>query len=404
MKINKIIFFLGVLFSLLPITSCEEDGERLYLYGPETNQMVATNNHVVLSQENAGAILLSLTWNKSVLALSDPNVSVPDLLISSIQLSTKEDFSANVLEYAESKLSHSYTGAELNTIAKNLGLSPEMATAVYFRISSKTGNNMQPVYSNIVSVDITPFQIDMSLGFILDSSKNDTERTLASPGSDGIYAGFMGVSGWYNYFLKEGDGTVWGNAPVDGSDFTISPASDAWNMWFPGPSGCYYTIVNTVEKKWSALWLPTLTVSGDIAGEMTFDRSNVKWTYVFSTMETGTKTIKLSTTGKQYNTTTKTDDAAAVNTPVAFAQEGEKIILAATAGNLTVSIPETGEMTLTLDLSNPTEWKCEIVKGSTGPVDVNPYLYVPGIDDASLSPGTYRLTVDLIHNTYSITP
>jgi hypothetical protein len=381
MRSNKINYFFSILFSLVLITSCEEDGERLYLYGPEANQLIATNNQVVLSPENAGAILFSLTWNKSALTLSNPNLTAPDVLTSFIQLSTKEDFSANVLEYAESNLSHSYTGAELNTIAKNLGLSPDMATPVYFRISSKTGNNMQPVYSNVVSVGITPFQIDMSLGFILDSSKNDTGWTLASPGSDGIYTGFMGASGWYNYFLQEGDGTVWGNAPVDGSDFAISSSSDAWNMWFPGQSGCYYTIVNTVEKKWSALWLPTLTVSGDIAGEMTFDRTNVKWTYVFSATETGTKTIKLSTTGKQYNTTTKTDDAATVDTPVAFAQDGEKITLAGTAGNLTLSVPETGEMTLTLDLSNPNEWKCEIVKGSTGPVETNPYLYTPGIDD-----------------------
>jgi hypothetical protein len=389
MKINKIKFFLGILFSLVLITSCEEDGERIYLYGPEANQLIATNNEVVLSQENAGAILLSLTWNKSALTLSNPNLTAPDILVSSIQIATQADFSGNVLEYVESNLSHSYTGAELNTIAKNLGLSPDVATPVYFRISSKTGNNMQPVYSNVVSVGITSFKIDMSLGFILDSSMNDTGLTLASPESDGIYTGFMGASGWYNYFLKEGDGTVWGNAPVDGSEFNLSSASDAWNLWFPGQSGCYYAIVNTIGEKWSALWLPTLTVSGDITGEMTFDRANVKWTYVFNATETGTKTIKLSATGKQYSVTTGTDDDAAVNTPVAFALEGGKIVLAQTAGDITVSVPETGEMTLTLDLGNPNEWKCEIVKGSSSPVEVNPYLYLPGIDDGTSGDWTF---------------
>ena len=381
MKINKIKFFWGILFSLFLFTSCENDGEQLYLYGPEANQLVATSNNVVLSQENSNTILLSLTWNKSALTLSNPELDAPDVLISSIQISTKEDFSSNMLEYVESNLSRSYTGADLNTIAKNLGLVPDIATPVYFRISSKTGNNMPPVYSNVVSVNITPFTIDMSLGFILDSGKDDTGRTLASSESNGIYSGFVGASGWYNFFLKEGDGTIWGNTPVDGSDFNISSESDVWNMWFPGQSGCYYTIVNTVEKKWSALLLPTLTVSGDINGDMTFERANIKWTYVFTATAAGTKTIKLSTTGKQYNTTTGTDDAAATDAPVAFAQEGGKIVLAQTAGNLTVSIPEAGEMTLTLDLSNPNEWKCEIVKGSSGPIEINPYLYVPGIDD-----------------------
>ena len=221
----------------------------------------------------------------------------------------------------------------------------------------------------------------MSLGFILDKGGNDTGWTLASPGSDGIYSGFVGASGWYNFFMKEGDGTIWGNVPVDGSEFYMASGSDAWNMWFPGQSGCYYTIVNTVEKKWSALLLPTLTVSGDINGEMTFDRANVKWTYVFSATETGTKTIKLNTTGLQYNTMTGTTDASAINTPVAFAQDGGKMVLAQTAGNLSVSIPKTGEMTLILDLSNPNEWKCEVAEGSAGPVVINPQLFVPGIDD-----------------------
>lgn len=48
-----------------------------------------------------------------------------------------------------------------------------------------------------------------------------------------------------------------------------------WNFWFPGRSGCYYVDVNTSKKVWSALYIPSLTVAGDVAGEMTFDRANV---------------------------------------------------------------------------------------------------------------------------------
>ncbi|MDR1763923.1 MAG: DUF5114 domain-containing protein [Dysgonamonadaceae bacterium] len=381
MKINKLKYIFGIFPILFLFAACEEDGERVYLYGPEANQLLATASEIVLSQDNSAEILLSLTWDKNAVSLSDADLEVPDVLTTYIQISTTSDFSSNLIETAESNLSHSYTGAELNTIAKNLGLVADVASPVYFRISTRAGANMEPVFSNTVSVNITPFKIDMSLGFILDASKNDTGRTLASPESNGIYTGFMGATGWYNYYLKEGDGTIWGNTPVDGSEFYISNASDAWNFWFPGQSGCYYTTVNTVDKKWSALLLPTLAVSGDLTGEMTFDRANVKWTYAFTATGAGSKSIKLSTVGKLYDTATGTADASAKDTQVAFVQNGSKLSLAGTAGNISISIPEAGEMTLTLDLSNPNDWKCEVTKGSTTPVTVNPHLYLPGIDD-----------------------
>jgi hypothetical protein len=271
-------------------------------------------------------------------------------------------------------------GTELNAIAKNLGLEPEIATTVYFRIATKTGNNMKPVYSNSVSVSITPYSIDMSIAFILNGDKESTDLTFASE-SDGIYSGFMGAVAWQGFFLQEGDGTVWGNTPTDGMEFNITSEAGSWNMWFPGQAGCYYVTVNTANKNWSALLLPTLSLGGEMNGTMIFDRVNTKWTYSFTATGVETKTITLSTTGKQYNTVSGTDDASAVDTPFALAQEGEKIVVSETPGNISISIPKAGDMTLTLDLSNPNQWKCEVIEGSSGPVEVKQELYVSGIDD-----------------------
>jgi hypothetical protein len=221
----------------------------------------------------------------------------------------------------------------------------------------------------------------MSVGFILNENKADTGFTLYSPLSDGVYTGFMGATAWYNFFLKEGDATVWGNDGVTGTPFLISSADDSWNCWFPGQGGCYYVTVDTKKKQWSALFLSPLTVSGDISGEMTFDRPNVKWTYTFNATSTNPLKIKLSALGSLYNYITGTDDAAAISTPVAFAQEDGKIALAQQAGEITVSVPATGECTLTLDLSDPKNWKCTVTAGSEEPVIIPQYLYIPGIDD-----------------------
>lgn len=383
--------FSWLLFSLILMTACENDGDTIYLSSIEGSDFVVTESSVKLSKENSTAIVLSLTWTKnSFLVVSDPSMSTTASVNYYIQVSTESDFSSNVIEILDNNFSKAYTGAELNTIAKNLGIEPDNETPVYFRIKSVAGVNMDGPYSKVETVNITSYLIDMSVGYVLDADKAETGVRLYSPEIDGIYRGFMGASGWGNFFLLEGDGTIWGNDGVSGTAFLMSSENDndkRWNFWFPGVTGCYYTEVNTNTKQWSALLLPSLTVSGDINAEMTFDRPNVKWTAVFNATKASTLKIRLNTVGKQYDYSTGTDDAAAKDSPVAFAQEGENIVLASQSGDIDVTIPETGTYTLVVDLSKPGEWTCTVISGSEEPEPVIEYLYLPGIDDGITGAG-----------------
>ena len=377
---NKIKRFSLLLLSMAVVIACEKDGDKIYLSELEANELMATTSEIVLSEDNANQQVLSLAWSAQALTISNPEMQAPDILTTTLQISTQNDFASNVVESVESSLSKAYTGFELNTVAKNLKLDPDVAAPLYFRLQSSVGNNMEPVYSNVLTITITSYEIDMSVGFILDGNKADMGITLYSPESDGVYTGFMGAAAWSHFFLKEGDGTIWGNFPADGNIFVLSSVSDSWNCWFPGQSGCYYVTVDTKKKEWSPLFLKELTISGDIIGKMTsFDRPNVKWTYVFTATSTNSLKIQLSTTGELYNYTT--GDAASVSTPFAFTQSGDKIAIAQQAGDITVSVPATGECTLVLDLSDPKNWTCTVESGSTAPVEIPQYLYVPGIDD-----------------------
>lgn len=376
------IFSWAILLLML-MGACENDGDKIYLTTPDANDFIITGSEVLLSTENSQKVVLSLAWNESVLGVSDPSVSATDVLTTSIQISTENDFSSNIAETLELGLSKAYLGSELNSIAKNLGIEPGVETPVYFRLAVRTGNNM-PVYSDAKTVMLTSYFIDMSKGFILDADKVETGRTLSSPEMDGIYKGFMGASGWYNYYLMEGDGTIWGNDGVSGTPFLLSSENDSekrWNFWFPGITGCYFTEVNTISKRWSALLLPTLTVSGDIEADMTFDRPNVRWTTTFNATAASTLRIKLSSAGKLYDYTTNTNDDAAKNTPVAFVQSGEYIAMASQAGDISVTVPKAGDFTLIVDLSDPDAWICKVEEGTSEPEPVIQYLYLPGIDD-----------------------
>lgn len=381
MNIVHILKKYPVVILLLLLTACEEDGDKIYLSGLEASEFILTETDILLSKENASKIVLSTAWKNNTLVVSNPDMGAPDVFTAYLQISTQEDFSSNVIETEGTGESKAYTGAELNAIARNLGLAPDVATPVYFRLRGSIGANIESAYSEIRIVNITPYLIDMTVGFILDTDKQQTGLTLASPDADGIYTGFIGATSWYNFFLEEGDGTVWGNFAADGSAFLASSEEDSWNFWYPEPGGCYYTEVNTVRKRWSTIYLPALEVSGDINGEMTFDRPNTKWYYVFNAASAGTATIRLSGQGDEYNYETGDSAPAAGEVTIAFAQENGQLVLTGTAGNISVQVPAAGECTLILDLSDPKNWTCEVTSGSEEPEPAAPEVYVIGIDD-----------------------
>lgn len=388
MKTVKSLF--AILMLLLTVTSCSKDGDNIYLSSPEGGTLTATTSDVVLAKSLRNTIVLSLAWTQSDLKVSDASMSAPNVLQTKLQVSATQDFSGAIQESSESALSKAYTGSELNTLAKNLGLTAGNATPLYFRLSVKTGDNMTPVYSNVVAVNITAYTIDMTVGFVLDSKKADTGNTLYSATANGVYQGFLGAGAWYNFFLMEGDDTTWGNDGVDGTAFLCSSADTKWNFWFPGQKGCYYTTVDTPNKKWSALYIPKLTVSGDLEGDMTFDKDSDRWTLDFTATAAGTKSIKISGTSSLYNYDTGTDDTKAVAGTVGFGGTSDHITFGTSASDITVTVPSAGTYSLTLNLKNPKQWTCTAEKPYVAPVTVSKYLYVSGVDDGTSGSWTFN--------------
>ncbi|MCD8207637.1 MAG: DUF5114 domain-containing protein [Bacteroidales bacterium] len=379
MKTAKYIILLAFLWM---VAACEKDETKVYIKSYEPGELMATASSVVLTPENADDIVLSLAWTKNALETSDPNYSVADDVIQIMQSSLTEDFSGTVNESTETSMSKAYTGATLNTLAKNVGAVEDVENRIYFRLSSQVGTNIDPVFSNVVAVDVTPYAIDMSVAYILDTGKSATGVTLYSAESDGDYLGFMGATSWYNFYMQEGDGTIWGNDGVTGTPFLMSSdESTQWNFWFPAPGGCYYVDMNTNTARWSSLYIPSLTLEGDLSGTMTYDRPNNQWSYVFEAASAGSFTFTVSGTGALYDYSTDTDDDSAISTPVAFAQEGDHLTFGSSAGSITLTAPATGECSLVIDLSDPTNWTAEIVSGSAAPAPVNEFVYMVGISD-----------------------
>lgn len=383
MKTIRYIF--ASLLAGFVLTACDRDGDMITTSGALPVELSGSGD-IVIDKDNANGLALTLNWtDNSHLTTNDDRVQAPvGTVTNTLQFSNNSSFESAIEILTESKTtSMQFTSEELNSLVGRAGLQSDIASPLYIRMRSVLANNVSPQYSNIYQIQVTPYSIDMTLAYVLDASRNDTGNTLASPDSDGIYSGFLGVAGWYNWWLQEGNGVVWGNIGDDGGGkpFVISSNELHWNFWYPGPAGCYYTTVNTNKQEWSALYIPTLTVTGDIAGEMTYDRKTNKWTLAYNATHTGTSKIRITGTGQLYNSQTGTDDAAAISTPVAFGMENGHMSFGADASDIVVDVTATGEVTLTLDLTDPKNWTCEVSEGSTVPEEVQQILYVLGNDD-----------------------
>lgn len=385
MNFNKYIAAAGLAAMLLGAQSCDKDGDTIYTDGPDRAEISGVASDIVLDKDHLQSLALTIYWNENGrISLSDPLVAAPEGAASNtVQFSTDPEFASVVDDNVESGVYYrQYTCEALNNLVGRLGLDGGVKGTVYIRIKTVLGANIDPKYSDVQTVSVTPYFIDMSMGFVLDASQNDTGRTLWSPASDGIYSGFIGAGSWENWWLREGNNTVWGNDGVTGTAFVMgnnTTGLDVWNFWYPSPSGCYYTVVNTRTNEWSALYIGELTLGGDLSGAMTYDRKANKWTYTFDATP-GTISVTLSGTGKQYNTATGTDDAAAADTPVGFGGTAGNLIFGNAAQPVSVEVGAAGETTLTLDLSDPRGWTLSTGAGSAGPVEtVPPMIYLSGV-------------------------
>lgn len=276
MKKNNIILSLILLLSVA-FVSCDNSGDKIYLSELDPSDMIATSSNVEITMANKDTYLLGFAWTKNTLVVSNAGMGAPNVAKITMEVSATSDFSTTIVQTTETGLGKSYTGTDLNSIAKSLNLTANVASDMYFRLRGSVANNINAVYSNVVDVKVTPFEIDMTKGYILDKKKKAMDIYLYSAQENGIYSGFVNAASWSNYFLQEGDETIWGNDEVSGDAFKLSNSSDCWNMWYPGLDGCYYTTVDTKYKEWYTTHIEAVSLTGDIVGSLNYNSSTLSW-------------------------------------------------------------------------------------------------------------------------------
>lgn len=346
-----------LLCALTALVSCDESGDKIYLDGFKASDLMASASDVKLSVDNSKDVVLSLAWqNPTLLSSDETKPAGSGVLKTYLQVSASENFTLEK-EYTVTDLSKAFTGADLNAAAKDLGLSPDVSSPLYFRIKSQMGANLDAAYSNVCQVKVTPYLIDMSYINILNEKKDQVLTKLYSPNSDGVYSGYMNASSWFHIWGKENDGTIWGNVGQDNHVYEMDNTESAWNIWFPGQTGIYYTVLDTKAKELKPTYIKAMQLNGE---DMTYDAPNYAWTKVITT--TADKTpVSIVATGAEYSKATATDDAAAVVKTMNYTLADGKMTDAATAGS--VNIAKAGTYTITVKVGDKSDLTYSIVSG-----------------------------------------
>lgn len=346
-----------LLCALTALVSCDESGDKIYLDGFKASDLMASASDVVLSVDKSKDVVLSLAWqNPTLLSSDETKPAGSGVLKTYLQVSASENFTSEK-EYTVTDLSKAFTGADLNAAAKDLGLTPDVSSPLYFRIKSQMGANLDAAYSNVCQVKVTPYLIDMSYINILNENKDQLTK-LYSPNSDGVYSGYMNASSWFHIWGKENDGTIWGNVGQDNHVYEMDNTESAWNIWFPGQTGIYYTVLDTKAKEFKPTYIKAMQLNGE---DMTYDAPNYAWTKVITTSADNTP-ISIVATGAEYSKATGTDDAAAVVKTMNYTLADGKMTDSENAGS--VNIAKAGTYTVTVKVGENSALTYSIESGN----------------------------------------
>lgn len=346
-----------LLCALTALVSCDESGDKIYLDGFKASDLMASASDVVLSVDNSKDVVLSLAWqNPTLLSSDETKPAGSGVLKTYLQVSASENFTSEK-EYTVTDLSKAFTGADLNAAAKDLGLSPGVSSPLYFRIKSLMGSNLDAAYSNVCQVKVTPYLIDMSYINILNEKKDQVLTKLYSPNSDGVYSGYMNASSWFHIWGKENDGTIWGNVGQDNHVYEMDNTESAWNIWFPGQTGIYYTVLDTKAKELKPTYIKSMQLNSE---DMTYDAPNYAWTKVITTTADNTP-VSIVAKGAEYSKATGTEDAAAVEKTLNYTLADGKMTDSENAGS--VNIPTAGTYTITVKVGDKSDLTYSIVSG-----------------------------------------
>jgi len=329
---------------LLMLPACKKDEKKVYATNVATSGLQASSTTLILTK--ADLTKTAVTFN-----ITQADFGYSAAITNVLQIDAPNDNFAHPKEFTISGKSatQAFTTQDFNNLVLALNLPTGVASPVQARIKSSISATVDPVYSNVLSLTVTPFAL-ISYVWVPGEYQNSdgskqwsppTADSLVSPTGNGVYNGYVYFSKANSSFKvtsnPDWNHTNYGKGTIDG---TLSSTGD--NLTSPATPGLYKVTVdlnaNTItyvayNHGWSIIGF------GDIDWNTDIDMPFVQNSNVYQAITT----LKSSGAIKF-----RADHDWGINLGDASPVDGT---LVANGGN--IAIPSNGTYVVSLSFGNP---------------------------------------------------
>ena len=278
-----------ILLSLLLVFGACDDNEFIEL-NPNANTVLSSDaSSIVITEDLALDNVLNLSW-------TDPEFGFDAAATYNVLMDfAGGDFTAPQIVNVGSELSKTFLGQELNGKLLSLGVVPEEATNIDFKIKV-TLSDSQEMFSEPITINVTAFSslLDLStnLGVVGSATpggwgtENIPDLPFFTTDTPDVYVAYVTLKDGFIKFRKDNLWTE--NFGDDGNDGTL----EASGADIPVDAGTYKITVNMADLTWS-MEEYSWGLVGDFTGwsppdfKLTYNSYNNDWrTVVTFTAET----------------------------------------------------------------------------------------------------------------------
>lgn len=354
------------LASLVLLAACKKDPVLTYLdVVPFPDALTASATDLALAPSNDDSSVITLSWPAVTFKIAAPVTYKLQLDVPTDTIGSNAWANATTIEIGNDVLAKSFNGAELNTIALTaLGLASDSVHTIVARIVATLD---RPVYSNAVAFNVKPYKLTVLNVLYLPGDYQGWNPSAASiireyPGKPKKYEGYVHIPAGGTYQFKmtpqpDWTPTAYGDATGTSGDIIVANYAGG-NMSVPD-GGYYYITADLATNKWTAT-KTTWSIIGDATPggwgsdtQLTYDAANKVWKVTADMNAGGSFKFRAN------NAWTLDFGIDGGTKQLLYA---DNPFLGYTPDLWNLSVPETGNYTITLNLQDPGKYTYDLHK------------------------------------------
>ena len=354
--------FLIAFVAVILFAACKKSAELTYLevvkFPPS---LTASTNSVSLSAGVNDSTVISFSWPAVAYEIKAPVTYTLELDVPTDTLGTNAWKNAVKIVVGQNVLAKSFKGIDLNTLAlASLGLVKDSVSTVVARVVSYLD---RPVYSNTLAFTIKPYKAAViNLLWVPGEYQGWNPSTAPAiaeaSGRPKLYEGYYYMPGSGQKYFKFTSAQDWNHINYgDGGNGTFSLDGNAGGLWVP-EGGYYELTANLKTNKWTAT-KTTWSIIGDATPggwgsdtQLTYDATNQVWKVAANMLAGGSFKFRA-------NNEWVIDFGIDSNGKLVYA---DNPFFGYTPGLNNLSVPSSGNYTITLDLHNSQNYTYELKK------------------------------------------